>query len=128
MSITLPAVGNRCADGRGWLIEAASERGQGVLLLLVAPDSLAPGEYPLLGPGDTTTPRGAHAAVRYMIADLAHGLTLTGGAVTVTATRPTVAGTVRGEGLEGSVRVEVEAEYSGVRLAGDTAHCRPQPS
>ncbi len=71
-------------------------------------------------------------AVRFMTGDLAHGLVLDSGAVTVTAGQArgsdvTVA--VRGAGLESAEgrRVGVEAEFAKTRLGADGVPCQSQP-
>jgi hypothetical protein len=125
LHFAVPAVAHHCAGGRALLIEAASERGNGVLVLLRYSDSLAVGPVPLIALGDSVTPRGANVAVRYMKGDIAHGVSLDSGAVDVTATRDALAGRVRGSGLEAGQRIGVDAAYAGVRRPspGDTVPC-----
>lgn len=118
----LPAVARRCADGRSVLLEGASERGNGVLVLLRAGDS--PGSFPLLAFGDSTTPRGARVAVRYMTRDVAHGFTLDSGVVEVTVSGAALGARVRGTGLEGGTRATLNAEYTGVSFAPAAVSCR----
>jgi hypothetical protein len=92
-------------------------------------DSLTAGRFPLIAIGDSLTPRGANAATRYMKGDVAHGVALDSGAVDLTAAGAALGARVRGSGLEGSVRVAVEATYDGVPrpTPGDTVPCRFMP-
>jgi hypothetical protein len=127
-----PAAALGCSDGRSLLLQGAGEHGNGVLVRLRYSDSLGPGSFPLMALGDSITPRGANVAVRYMKGDVAHGLALDSGGVDLTATGDALAARVRGSGLEGGVRVAVDAAYAGVPLpppppTGDTVPCRFQP-
>src|SRR5258706_7913229 len=79
---SLPATTHRCADGRTVLLEAVNPEGSGVLVRLHFRDSLVSGSYPVLAPGDTTTP-GAVVAVRYLLRDASHGFYFDTGAVQV---------------------------------------------
>ncbi|HEV8305538.1 MAG TPA: hypothetical protein VGQ25_11285 [Gemmatimonadales bacterium] len=119
----VPALARRCRDGRSLLLEGTGERGEGGLVLLRYGDTLAAGSFPLLLLGDSTTPRGAAVAVRYLRGDVAHGVALDSGAVELHANRDSVGARVRGTGLEGGVRVGVDAEYAGVRFTADTVPC-----
>lgn len=123
----VPAAAQRCGDGRSLLLEGAGERGNGVLVVLRYGDSIALGSFPLLALGDSLTPRGAAVAVRYMKGDVAHGLALDSGAVDLTAARDSLAARVRGSGLEGAVRIALDAAFTGLPLATDTVPCRFQP-
>jgi len=123
----VPAVARRCADGRAVLLEGAGDRGNGVLVLLRAGDSLGPspsGSFSLLPFGDSTTPRGARVAVRYMTRDVAHGFTLDSGVVEVTVSGAGLSGSVRGTGLEGGTRARLDAEYANVPFAPAAVSCR----
>lgn len=126
---TLPAGARRCAGGRSLLLQAADERGNGVLVLLRYGDSLTAGRFPFIAIGDSITPRGANVAARYMKGDIAHGVSLDSGAVDLTTTGADLGAHLRGSGLEGAVRVAVEATYDGVQrpAPGDTVPCRLQP-
>lgn len=121
----VPALARRCGDGRSVLIEGASERGNGVLVLLRYGDSLAGGTYPVVTLGDSITPRGASVAVRYMMRDVAHGVALDTGAVDLEA-MDSLGARVGGSGLDGAVRVVLTAEFVGVPFAADTVSCRFQ--
>ena len=129
----------RCGGGRGFILEG-EVRGNGVLVWLRPGDSLVQGRYPILLRGDTVTPRGAVVAVRFMTAELAHGVVLDSGSVTVTvsgdsgAGRRPVAADVVGGGLEtvGARRVRVEAAFATPappppRSGADTVRCEARP-
>jgi hypothetical protein len=125
----VPATAHRCSGGPSLLLQAADERGNGVLVLLHRGDSLATGAFPLIALGDSVTRRGANVAVRYMKVDMAYGVSLDSGAVDLTASGDALAARVQGSGLEGGVRVAVDATYTGILIppSGDTVPCRFQP-
>ena len=125
----MPATAHHCIGGRALLLEAADQKGNGVLALLRYGDSLRPGPVPLIALGDSLTPRGANVAVRYMKADVAYGLSVDSGSVEVTAAGDAISVHVHGSGLEGGARVAVDAVYGGVPspAADDTVPCRYQP-
>ena len=129
VAFELPAEAHRCSGGRTLLLQAADERGNGVLVLLRYGDTLTTGAFPLIALGDSITPRGANVAVRYMKGDVAHGLSLDSGTVDLTGSGDSLAARAHGTGLEGGVRVALEAAYEGVsRPAGvDTVPCRFVP-
>ena len=129
MSFSVPAEAHRCSGGPSLLLQASDERGSGVLVVLRRRDSLATGAFPLIALGDSITPRGANVAVRYMIGDVAHGLSLDSGAVDLTTSGGALAARVRGSGLESGARVGVDATYAGLLLPalGDTVPCRYMP-
>ena len=119
-----PAAMLRCSGGTAVLLQGADQRGSGVLTRLRYHDSLVAGAFPLIALGDSITPRGANVAVRYMKGEVAHGLALDSGAVDLTKAGDAVAARVRGSGLEGSVRVAVDASYAPMPLSADTTPCR----
>ncbi len=123
---TAPARANRCSGGRGLLLQA-STGGNGVVVWLRTPDSLAAGLWPLLQRGDTVSPRGATVGARFMVGDLAHGVPLDSGAVTLGRTADALSVTASGTGLEGAGRVGVVASFDGVRVGPDTVPCAPRP-
>lgn len=129
VTFTVPAAAHRCSGGPSLLLQAADERGNGVLVVLRRGDSLATGTFPLIAIGDSITRPGANVAVRYMKVDMAHGVSLDSGAVELTATGDALAARVQGSGLEIGVRVGVEATYTAVPVpaSGDTVPCRFQP-
>lgn len=109
------------------LLEGVSERGYGALVLLRYGDSLIAGTYPLLATGDSL-PR-AHVAARYLTGEVPHGFALDSGGVDVSVRADRrLDARVTGTGLEGTVRLELDAEYRGVALPapGDTVACDPQ--
>ena len=118
----VPAVARRCADGRSVLLEGAGERGDGVLVLLRAAEPS--GSFSLLTFGDSTTPRGARVAVRFMTREVAHGFALDSGVVEVTVRGAALDARVRGAGLDGATRVSLDADYTGVSFAPAAASCR----
>jgi hypothetical protein len=122
-----PAVARPCRDGRSLLLEAASERGDGVLVLVRYGDTLDAGPFPLLLLGDSLSPRGAAVAVRYMTDDVSHGFTLDSGVVELRPARDALGARVHGTGVESAVRVELDATYADVRLAADSVPCGFQP-
>ena len=129
LRFAVPATAHHCTDGRALLLEAGDQHGNGTLALLRYGDSLRPGPVPLIALGDSLTARGANVAVRYMKADVAYGISLDSGSVEVTAAGEAIAAHVRGSGLEGGVRVAVDAVYAGVPrpAAAETVPCRYQP-
>lgn len=129
MSFALGAAARGCSGGRALLLQAADERGNGVLVQLRFGDSLVAGRFPLIALGDSITPRGANVATRYMKGDIAHGFALDSGAVDLTAAGSALSARVRGSGLEGAVRVAVEATFDDLPrpAPGDTVPCRYMP-
>ena len=129
VTFVVPATAHRCSHGPSLLLQAADERGNGMLVLLRRGDSLATGTFPLIALGDSITRRGANVAVRYMKVDMAYGLSLDSGAVDLTATGDALAARVQGSGLDGGLRIGVDATYTGIPVppSGDTVPCRFQP-
>jgi hypothetical protein len=64
-----------------------------------------------------------------MMGDVAHGVALDSGDVTVTALRPSVTVVVRGAGLAVSAagRVAAELAFDAVPVGADTVSCRFRP-
>ena len=126
----VPVVAQRCVEGRGLLVHGA-RHGQGVLVLLRAAGgaTLDTGAYRLLTRGDTTAARGAIAAVRFLVGEVAHGLTLDDGTATVRRATAPFTVRVRGIGLEMSLGQRRTAEFAleRVPLAPDSVLCPPQP-
>ena len=126
----VPIMARRCMAGRGMLMHGASD-GQGVLVWLrgAAGQVLDTGTYPLLPRGDSASSRGAIASVRFLVGDVAHGLTLDDGSATVTVASPPFALRVRGVGLETALAEQRSAELTleQVPLASDTVPCGVQP-
>jgi hypothetical protein len=114
-----------CRGAHGVLLEAASEDGDGLLLWLRG-DSVVAGTYPLLTASDASAGQAATASLRYMTGDIAHGLTLDSGAVSLTAGRPRLAGDIVASGIDlgGTQHVSLTAHFAGVAVA-DTTICSP---
>src|SRR5206468_7004883 len=86
---------SRARSSGGLLLQGAGE-GNGVVVWLRARDSLVGGQWPLLQRGDTVSPRGATVGVRYVLSEVAHGLTLDSGAVELRQTGGVITVVVRG--------------------------------
>jgi hypothetical protein len=99
-----------------------------VLVWLRASDSLLSGTWPLLQRGDTVSPRGATVGIRFMLGEVAHGVALDSGTVTVTEAVGRVSLAVHGAGLAVAAagRVTAEATFDAVPVGADTASCRFQ--
>jgi hypothetical protein len=123
----------RCGRARpGGILVQGMEGGNGVLVLLRPGGSPAGGDVPLLARGDSTTPRGAIVATRFMIGDGAHGVTLDSGTVLVAwagRAGDTLTVHVAGSGTDmaGGGRVRVEASFEAVPLVPDTVPCQMRP-
>src|SRR5690242_21739414 len=97
---TVPALASQCVGGiwRGVLVRGSSGA-NGALVWLRSADSLTTGTWPLLQRGDTVSTRGATVGVRFVVGQIANGVALASGAVTVSAVHPAVTLTVRGAGI-----------------------------
>lgn len=129
VSFEAPALASHCSrPGLGLLLQG-SAGGNGVLIWLRSGDSLAAGEFSLLLRADTTAPHGATVAVRFMVGEAAHGLTLDSGAVSVTLAGASLSATARGSGLDpvAAGRVGLDASFASVPLATDTVECQVRP-
>lgn len=127
---TVPAIASQCVGGTAHgLLLRGSSGGNGAILWLRTPDTVAAGSWPLLQRGDTVSPRGATVGVRFMVGDVALGVALDSGEVTVTVLRPAVTLVVRGAGLAVSAagRVTAEVAFDGVPVGADTVSCRSRP-
>lgn len=124
----LPVAAYRCTDGRALLLQAAAPGGNGVLVRLQYGDSLAPGVYPIVTPGDTGT-RGAMVAIRYVIREAARSFWLDSGAVDFTRTAPALDAAITGAGIDAAFRAStvVQIEDVPVPLPSDTIQCRYEP-
>ncbi|OLD74030.1 MAG: hypothetical protein AUF61_00270 [Chloroflexi bacterium 13_1_20CM_66_33] len=127
-----PARAYRCAGprghiGGGLLLQGVSG-GNGVVVWLRTPDSIASGAWPVLQRGDTLSPRGATVGVRFMLGDAAHGAPLDSGTVWVTRADNAVALAARGSGSETftSAHTAVEVRIDAVPVGADTVSCRSQ--
>ncbi|HEV2750437.1 MAG TPA: hypothetical protein VGV12_07940 [Gemmatimonadales bacterium] len=128
---TAPALASQCVGGSGHgVLLRGSSGGNGAIVWLRTADSLAPGgTWPLLQRGDTVSARGATVGVRFMLGDIAHGVALDSGDVTVSAVHPAVTLTVRGAGLAVAAagRVTAEVAFEAVPIGTDTVSCRAHP-
>jgi len=131
-----PASARPCGrPAPGGVVLHGATGGNGVLLWLRSPDSLAGDTWPLVQRADTVTRRGAIVALRFMIGDVAHGVALDSGAVSLTRGRgeggrsSALTATIRASGLEATTagRVAVEASFESVPLARDTVSCLARP-
>ena len=122
----IPAVASRCAPAVGdGLVLQGSEHGNGVLVYLRSSDSVATGEYPLMARADSTTARGAIVTARFQTGDVAHGVVLDSGTVSVTRAGDVLTASARGTGAEvaGTGRVALAASFESVRIGADTVPC-----
>ena len=128
ISFEVPVVAQRCGPGHGLLLHGEQD-GVGVLVWLrdsVPPDT---GAYPLVSRGDTATARGAIAAVRFLMGQLARGVTVDDGSLTLTRARAPFALRARGRGVETALAQQrvVELTIDGVPLLPDTTPCLVEP-
>jgi hypothetical protein len=127
-----PAGASRCGGDTGSVLLLASTGGSGVIVWLrrgAGGDSAAAGPWSLLQRGDTVSRRGAMVGLRYMMDQVAHGLSLDSGAVEVEEAARVLTVVVRGTGVEtrASGRIALEASFDAVPLGTDTVSCRPRP-
>ena len=123
--LAAPATAEHCLGSGDVLLEGTTPDGGGVLVWLRSGDSLA-GEYPYLSRGDTLSPRGAIAGVRYVVGDIARGVTLDSGATLVSMRRERIGARVAGSGLDPTTaaRIRVELEFAAVPSPRDSTACR----
>lgn len=126
-----PATAAPCGRATLGLVLKGSSGGNGVMIWVRSGDSAAWGDFSLLARGDSSTARGAVVALRFMVGDAAHGVTLDSGAVSVTHVPPgrELHARVRGSGRETVVpsRVALDARFEAVPLARDTVTCMARP-
>ncbi len=111
------------------MLHGASD-GNGVIVWLRQRDSFPNGDWPVLQRGDTAAARGAIVAARFMIGEVAHGVPLDSGTVTVTLEGGgVISAHARGSGLElaAAGRVTVDAAFAAVPLGADPVPCGMQP-
>jgi hypothetical protein len=106
----------------------AIDGANGVLAWVRSPQPLTPGAYPLLGRSDSTTPRGAVVAVRFIWHDVAHGFPADSGTLTLSAAGRWYRGRVQGSGtdLGLAVRTAIDITIDSIRLRPDTIACGAQ--
>jgi hypothetical protein len=122
----VPAVASRCGRGVGnGLVLRGSEHGNGVLIYLRSSDSVARGEFGLMARADSTTPRGAIVTARFQTGEVAHGVVLDSGTVSVTRAGDVLTASAQGAGAEvaGTGRVTLAASVGSVRVGPDTVPC-----
>lgn len=120
------AIARRCAgQANAVVLEGASVTGSGMLVLL-RHDSIRSDTYPVALLGDSVTVPAAQVATRYVVGDVAHGFALDSGAVVLERDGASLAARVAGRGLDGTARITLQAEFSGVALGTDTASCQFQ--
>jgi hypothetical protein len=127
-SIALTVEARRCGHGADALIQGIAG-GNGVLIWTKSGQGTEHGgAYPLLSRGDSTTPRGAVVSLRWMIGDIARGVTLDSGVVTIVSAGDRIGVRTRGSGLDYAAgqRVAVDASVEGVVFAADTVNCKVQ--
>ena len=106
-----------------------TQGGNGVLVWLRSGDSLAAGDFPLLERGDTVAARGAVVAARFMLGDVAHGLWVDSGTVSVGRRAGGVRITARGAGVEvgTTARSSLVASFEAIALGSDSVSCEVMP-
>lgn len=125
---TAPARAARCSVGTGGgLLLEGSSGGNGVLVWLRASGPLEGGSWPLLQRGDTVSRRGATVGLRFMGGDVAYGVALDSGTVTLTDDSGLITLVVSGAGISVAAagRVDAEATFDAVPVGADTVSCRP---
>src|SRR5438445_550252 len=90
---------------------------------------LTSGDWPVVQRTDSVTARGAIVGARFVIGEVAHGVPLDSGVVTVTPAATVISARARGSGLEiaAAGRVTVDAAFDAVPLGTDTVPCWMQP-
>jgi len=103
--------------------------GNGIIVWLRYRDSLASGAWPVLQRSDTATAVGAVVAARFVAGEVARGVSLDSGAVSVQRVGSLISVRARGSGLEvvGAGRVAVDASFEAVPVGSDTVPCLKRP-
>lgn len=116
-------VAHPCRGG-GVLFDAV-DGANGVLVWVKSPLPLAPGTFPLLGRADSTSPRGAVVAVRFISHDVAHGFPLDSGTLTLTTVGSWYRGHIQGSGTDLGVATKgtVDIVIDSIRPRPDTLVC-----
>jgi len=110
--------------GNGVLFDAISGA-NGVLAWVRGPSALTPGTYPLLGRADSSTPRGALVAVRFILHDIAHGFPVDSGVLTLTTAGPTYRARIQGSGTDLGLATKstVDITIDSIKPRSDTLAC-----
>ena len=113
---------------RGGVLFDAVNGANGVLALVRSPAPLTTGSFPLLGRGDSVTPRGAIVAVRFIWHDVAHGFPLDSGLLTLSAAGRWYRGRIQGSGtdLGSATRGTVDITIDSISPRPDTLACGVQ--
>lgn len=114
---------------RGGVLFDAVNGANGVLAWVRGPGPLAAGSFPLLGRGDSVTPRGAVVAVRFISHDVAHGFPVDSGTLTLSSTGRWYRGRIQGSGtdLGNAMRGTVDVTIDSISPRPDTLACGAQP-
>lgn len=125
---TVSVTAQHCGPGRGLLLHGQHE-GAGVLVWLRYAGGLDTGTFPLISRGDTATSPGAIAGVRFLHGQVASGMTIDDGSVTVTHAAPPYAVHIQGVGVETAIAQQRRADLTleDVPLLSDTVPCLAQP-
>jgi hypothetical protein len=127
LRFTASATASRCARGGGVILQGVTG-GNGVMVWLRTPDSVAAVTWPVLQRGDTVSPRGATIAARYLLGDIAHGAAMDSGSVTVTRSGRALTIRASATGLEVPIgRVGLEVTFDAMAVGSDTVSCTPRP-
>lgn len=122
---TAASVAHPCRGG-GVLLDAV-DGPNGVLAWVKTPSPPAPGagSYPLLGRADTSTPRGAVVAVRFISHEVAHGFPVDSGTLVLSSAGTWYRGRIQGAGtdLGSATRGTVDITIDSVRPRADTIAC-----
>jgi hypothetical protein len=113
---------------RGGVLFDAVAGANGVLAWVRSPTPLTTGSFPLLGRGDSLTPRGAIVAVRFIWHDVAHGFPVDSGTLTLTAAGRWYRGRIQGSGsdLGIAMRGTVDITIDSISARPDTLACGAQ--
>lgn len=118
------SVAHPCRGG-GVLIDAV-DGPNGVLAWVKSPPRPpGAGAYPLLGRADSTTPRGAVVAVRFIWHDIAHGFPVDSGTLTLSSAGAWYRGRIQGSGTDLGVATHatVDITIDSIRPRPDTIVC-----
>jgi len=115
---------------RGGVLFDAVNGANGVLAWVRSPGPgpLTAGSFPLLGRGDSVTPRGAIVAVRFIWHDVAHGFPVDSGVLTLSAAGRWYRGRIQGSGtdLGSAIRGTVDIAIDSISPRPDTLACGAQ--
>lgn len=113
---------------RGGILFDAVNGANGVLAWVKSPAPLTAGSFPLLGRGDSITPRGALVAVRFIWHDVAHGFPVDSGVLTLSAVGASYQGRIQGSGtdLGSATRGTVDITIDSIAPRPETLACGAQ--